>query len=194
MPKKKKKQILALYPNRKKGILSEPQGGCYGSVFSAEKQKVCLMICFPYHLATLANICTFHWRWPTWEICSREWSQPVLPALRAHCCGLDGEMGSCHKTYSTGNFFSSGHSVAASTHIIPCAFSGATKNPLTINPNVQIFSNILSKTVMNFYNKAAEIKQMKTCLEFLWLQPVNLFHHYGVTKTNILYGICTSQK
>lgn len=60
MPKKKKKQILALYPNRKKGILSEPQGGCYGSVFSAEKQKVCLMICFPYHLATLANICTFH--------------------------------------------------------------------------------------------------------------------------------------
>lgn len=45
--KKKKKQILALYPNRKKGILSEPQGGCYGSVFSAEKQKVCLMICFP---------------------------------------------------------------------------------------------------------------------------------------------------
>jgi len=47
---------------------------------------------------------------------------------------------------------------------------------------------------MNFHNKAADIKQMNICLAFLCLQPGNLFHHYSVTKTNILYGICSCQK
>lgn len=80
------------------------------------------------------------------------------------------------------------------THVISPTFLGARKYPTTMNPNIQIFPNNLFKTVMNFYSKAAEITQINICLAFLWLQPVNLFHHYGITKTNILYGICSCQK
>lgn len=47
---------------------------------------------------------------------------------------------------------------------------------------------------MNFYYEAAEIKQINNCLAFLWLQPVSLFHHYGVTEPNTLYSIRSCQK